>query len=288
MDLLQILHDKQIEFQTTNNPAEIKVKCTSGNHPDNTPSLHYHLEKNIFHCWSCDFKGGSKKFLESIGIHTAFELETRQTFKIQRLKEKLNRVQNFPVYMPSVQYPVVSEFHKINVETLKEFEAFLTTELNLEDYICFPVVQNKVLKFIEARYKFSDTKKAKYQRKPYGSVSDNILFPLDKLESTKEVILVEGIFDMLNLWQHGIRNVLCIFGTSNFGIKKAEILHNLGVISVKIMMDGDDSGQQATQKISQLLSNKEINTIPIKLSNTKDPGSLEKFEIDYYLHRGTT
>ena len=29
---------------------------------------------------------------------------------------------------------------------------------------------------------------------------------------------------MLNLWQHGIHNVLCVFGTQNFGKPKVELL----------------------------------------------------------------
>ena len=48
MDVIDILDKKNIKYQKTNNPFEILVKCTSGEHEDNKPSLSYNLDKNIF------------------------------------------------------------------------------------------------------------------------------------------------------------------------------------------------------------------------------------------------
>ena len=66
MDLVELLNTRGIEYKKTNNPAEILISCTSGEHTDKSPSLSYNLEKNIFHCWSCGFSGGINKFMKSM------------------------------------------------------------------------------------------------------------------------------------------------------------------------------------------------------------------------------
>ena len=88
MDLVDLLNEKGINYKKSNNPSEILITCTSGEHVDKDPSLSYNLEKDMFHCWSCGFKGSKRKFLESIGISSEITFETKQAFKIQKLKNK--------------------------------------------------------------------------------------------------------------------------------------------------------------------------------------------------------
>ena len=46
-ELLEILDNNKITYKKTNNPTEVLIKCTSGNHNDENPSLSYNLENNI-------------------------------------------------------------------------------------------------------------------------------------------------------------------------------------------------------------------------------------------------
>ena len=64
MELMELLNLRGIDYNKTNNPSEILISCTSGLHDDKSPSLSYNLDKNLFHCWSCGFGGGSSKFLD--------------------------------------------------------------------------------------------------------------------------------------------------------------------------------------------------------------------------------
>ena len=89
-ELLEILDNHKISYNKTNNPSEILIKCTGGNHNDENPSLSYNLDSNIFHCWSCGFKGGKNKFLKSIGITTNLTLDTKQPYRILKVKQKNN------------------------------------------------------------------------------------------------------------------------------------------------------------------------------------------------------
>lgn len=283
-NLIDILQEKNIPFKKTNNPSTILIRCTSGNHEDRDPSLSYNLEKNLFHCWSCGFKGGGAKFLQSIGIVTTVPIETKQTYKVEKLKQKINSIiSQGQIHLPSSRHLVDFPFKGISEETLQEFNTFLTTELGLEDYICIPVYQFGKLKFIEGRLRLKDDKRPKYFRRPIGVSVTQVLFPLDKVLLDKEVILVEGIFDMLNMWQHGFKNVLCIFGTQNFGPKKIEILDQLGITKVTILMDGDDAGIKAATAIDKMLQGNNIQTKNIRLPPGKDPGDLSKYELEQVL-----
>ena len=277
MDLKEILDKRGIEYKNTNNPSEILISCTSGLHEDKSPSLSYSLEKNVFHCWSCGFGGGVSKFLESIGELTRIPVESKQPFKIQKLKNKIKAVIEFDeVKLPKTRQNFIGEFKNIRGACLKEFQAFTTEELQLHNYICVPIYQFGKLKFIECRYMGEVKSQPKYYRRPAKGRVGNILFPLDKVKNTNYIILVEGLFDMLNMWQLGYKNTLCIFGASNFGRAKLDLVDKIGVNRVDIMMDPDAPGQMAADKIQSLLDSKNIYSRIIKLPLGYDPGDISK------------
>ena len=110
-----------------------------------------------------------------------------------------------------------------------------------------------------------------------------MLFPLDKIKNTNYVILVEGIFDMLNMWQLGYKNTLCIFGATNFGRKKLEVLDRIGVTRVDIVMDPDAPGQMAASKIAAELDSRNIVSRNIKLPVGTDPGDINVIQAKEYI-----
>ena len=284
MDLRELLDKRGIEYKNTNNPSEILISCTSGLHEDKSPSLSYSLEKDVFHCWSCGFGGGVSKFLESIGEITRVPVESKQPFKIEKLKNKIKAVLEFDeVKLPKTRQVYIGEFKNIKASVFKEFQAFTTEELQLHNYLCVPIYQFGKLKFIEGRYMGSVTSQPKYFRRPHKGKVSNILFPLDKVKNTNYVILVEGLFDMLNMWQLGYKNTLCIFGASNFSRKKLEVLDRIGVTRVDILMDPDAPGQMAATKISNALDTKNISSRNIKLPVGIDAGDLNQRQAEAYL-----
>ena len=284
MDIVETLEKRGIEFRKTNNPSEIMVSCTSGSHSDKNPSLMYNLEKNIFHCWSCGFSGGATKFLESIGEVTRIPIESKQPYKLQKLKAKIRKlIEIDDIALPKTRQQFIGEFKGINSSTLKEFKTFTTEELQLHNYVCVPVYQFGKLKFIEGRYMGNAQGQPKYYRRPQKVSVSEILFPLDKVKNTNHIILVEGLFDMLNMWQLGYKNCMCIFGATNFNRKKLELVERIGVIRVDIMMDPDAPGQMAADKIQSLLDEKNIYSRKIMLPINKDPGTLTKQEAEALL-----
>jgi DNA primase len=272
MDLLEVLDQKGIYYKKTNNPTEILISCTSGLHDD-----------SIFHCWACDFSGGSSKFLSSIGIVTKLPLESKQPYKIRKLREKLNQKIEYGNFsMPKNFRSIQDSYRNITIDILKFFNAFYTTEYGFEDYICIPIKQFGKLRFIEGRNRFNNDK-PKYYRQPTNAQISDVLFPIDKIKNKNHLILVEGLFDVINMWNLGYENAVCIFGTANFNIKKVELLEKLGVIKVSILMDGDDAGRRAAQRIKNLVEKVDIQSKIINLPYGKDPGDLLQTEIKFLL-----
>lgn len=284
-DLLELLDKRGIEYTKTNNPNEIAICCTSGEHEDNSPSLQYNLEKDIFNCWSCGFSGGQLKFLQSIGEITYVDVNSKQPYKIKKLKDKLRRlVEVNDTKLPEDWRFYNNEFRGITKETLRQFGAFTTYDPKFQDYLCIPIYQHGKLKFIEGRLLKDLENQPKYFRQPANSKVSSILFPIDKLKNTNHVILVEGLFDMINMWQIGYTNTLCIFGTGNFNREKADLLDSRGVTRVDIMMDSDNSGRKAAEKIADLLDRRNIFSRIIKLPPGIDPGELTQRQADSILN----
>lgn len=276
-ELVELLNKRGINYKKTNNPNEILISCTSGEHEDKNASLSFNLEKEVFNCWSCGFSGGINKFLVSIGESTVLDLSSRQPYKIKKLKDKIqSKVEVDNIKLPDDRRFIEEEFKAISVRVLKEFNAFTTDELGLTGYVCIPVYQFGKLKFIEGRLQKNLTNQPKYYRRPQKVSVNDCLFPIDKVKNINYVILVEGIFDMLNMWQLGYKNTLCVFGAGNFSKKKLDLLDKIGVNKVDILFDPDAAGARGAEKVANMLDSRNIYSRIIKLPDGVDPGDLHK------------
>ena len=284
MNILDVLQQQGIEYSKTNNPTEILIRCTSGNHQDNSPSMMYNVEMDIFHCWSCGFKGAKLKFLRSIGINTDIPFDSKQPFKINKLKDKLKEIMfEEAIPIPEDARFIKGTFRNISSDTLQKFEAFFTEQYGLEDYICFPVYQFGKIRFIEGRNRFNNSSKPKYFRRPNKARSSDMLFPLDKIKDKSKLILVEGLFDMLNMWDKGYENTVCVFGATNFSKPKLEILDKIGTTFVEILFDGDEPGRAGARKVAELLDRRFIQSKIINLPDGVDPGDVTNEQINMIL-----
>jgi DNA primase len=89
------------------------------------------------------------------------------------------------------------------------------------------------------------------------------------------VILVEGIFDALNLWDKGLKNTICCFGTQKVDWVKLSLLKLQGVQGIDIVFDRDDAGKKAAQQIKVLAESMDIAVQIITLPESiDDPGNM--------------
>jgi 5S rRNA maturation endonuclease (ribonuclease M5) len=283
-ELVELLESKGIVYKKTNNPHEILLFCTSGEHEDNNPSLSFNLQKNLFQCWSCGYKGGVNKFLASIGVYTPINTAKNDiSVKTSLLLEHIEKLQNtsnsltLPTERESFNYP----YRMLSQDIMTEQKCFLTKQYGLDNYLCFPIFEAGKLKFIEARLLNHVDGKPKWYRYPKNLDLSKTLYPLDKFTKNGTAILVEGLLDCLYLRSLGYKNTLCIFGTNGFTFTKGEILKNYGVANVIPFMDGDIPGQRAADRIEVICKRLKINCQKVTLDLNRDPKdcSLQELKI---------
>lgn len=252
------------------------IKCLNPEHNDSSPSFRIDKVTGISHCFSCGFKCNIFKFYGIVDNFTSI--------KISKLKEKLRalKVSSEGVEFPDEMIPMTRTFRSISVKTLKEFGAFYTNGRDeLQDRLFFPIkdVRNKVAVFV-GRHMLSNGN-PRYLNYPTGVTMP--IFPEYFKEKHTSVILVEGIFDMLNLYDKGLRNVSCTFGTNTLMKEAAPKLLSLktqGISKIYLMYDGDEAGKTAMTKLQPILEELGYKVEQIKVAEDSDPGEMSQEEVD--------
>jgi hypothetical protein len=151
----------------------------------------------------------------------------------------------------------------ISEETLKQFRGGLATKGQMKGRYVFPIFdqmnEDRIIGFTGRRVDKEEEMKWKH----LSSKSLFIFGDPDECESTHRVILVESIGDLLKLREHGVKDVLCLFGVSMSQAVLAKIIA-LNPASIIISTNRDKAkviagvqhyvGQEAAEKIRRTLS----------------------------------
>lgn len=269
-----LLKEKGVPFSISG--KDYVTKCFNPEHKDTNPSFRIDRISGICHCFSCGFKTNIFKFY---GL-----LTNNVSIRVAKLKEKLKALSESTNGLEPLDgaVPVTSAFRGISAKTLKYFGAFSTDSIDkMQDRIIFPVkdVRDKTVAYI-GRHSMSNGN-PRYQNYPAGAVIP--MYPLKFDEHYKSIVLVEGIFDMLNCYDKGLHNVVCTFGTSkllNDVANKMLSFKVIGIERVYILYDGDEPGREAAAKIKPLIEEVGFTVEIINLPDEVDPGimSLEDIE----------
>lgn len=268
MDVQQLLEAKKIPFQVSG--RDFKVRCLNPEHDDSDPSMRIDRLTGIFGCFVCGFKGN----LFSYFSEKANYLQIRRDLFKRKISEKL--AENIGLNIPVNAVPFNREWRNISAKTYKEFGAFEHSDPGYIGRVVFPIrnIAGKIIGFNGRA--MSPSTQPKYMITP-----DKAKFPLfpAKVEPIQgSVILVEGIFDMLNLHDKGLTNTVCAFGTQKLTKEKLNILKMQGITNVDILFDGDEAGVEAAVKASELIESVELTSRTITLKNT-DPGEMTAHKV---------
>ena len=99
------------------------------------------------------------------------------------------------------------------------------------------------------------------------------LYSWEQVRRWPEVILVEGLFDYAALWQAGFHNVTCSLGTHLNARQFRQLCDGPRTVYVTFDADGNNSGQQAAQRLSRSLRERGITARLISLPDGQDPNS---------------
>lgn len=109
------------------------------------------------------------------------------------------------------------------------------------------------------------------------------LYPVRFDVVPRTIVLVEGMFDLLNCYDKGMRNVVCTFGTVkllNDVANKMLSYKVMGIEKVFILFDGDTAGKEGAKKIQPLLEEVGFLVEIINLPDELDPGMIDQEYVD--------
>jgi hypothetical protein len=132
----------------------------------------------------------------------------------------------------------------IDDQTLKLFKGGLATNGNMFQRFVFPIYNlNNQIHGFSGRDMVNSKNRPKWK---HMGVKSKWLFPnhlsSDSIKKKNEVILVESIGDVLNLFQNGYKNVLCTFGLE---ISPSLISYLIGLNPQKIIISFNDDSKSS-------------------------------------------
>ena len=263
----ELLKEKGIPYTISGRDA--KIMCLNPEHDDSNPSLSVDRVTGIMNCFSCGFKG-------SLFRHFGAPKSPVEV-KIAMLKDKIQRVRADTV---GIQLPADrvewqgGGYRNISEQTLKIWQAFTWDHDQMAGRIIFPVrdVSGRTVGLVGRSLTQMDGR-PKYMNYPHGAALP--LIPAKVKPINGRVILVEGIFDALNLWDKGLKNTICCFGTQKVDQTKLSLLKLQGVNGIDIVFDRDDAGAKAAQQIKGLAESMDLSVQVITLpESVDDPGNM--------------
>lgn len=267
MDVETLLTDNSIPYYAKG--KDFLVSCLNPDHDDNNPSMRVDQVTGIFNCFSCGYKG-------NLFYHFG-ERPNQLQLKRESLKKaiRLKMSEGAGLALPNGIMPYKGTWRDISAETYKVFEAFTHHDNEYVGRLVFPIrdISGKVVAFI-GRHMSGGI--PKYMITPRGVKLP--LYPMAK-PIKGSVILVEGIYDAMNLYDKGLTNAVCIFGTNNINEEKLTMLSISGVDNVDIFLDGDEAGQKAAEKIKGMCEKVNLPSRNIYLADT-DPGALTTSQVE--------
>ena len=263
----ELLQEKAIQYIPKG--KDFIVKCLNPEHPDKNPSMRIDRITGIFNCFSCSYKGN----IFTLFGKKANQLQVRRDLLKKKIGEK--RAESIGLSLPSSSIPYIGNWRDIRPETYHKFEAFQDHSKEFVGRIVFPIrdISGKIVAF-NARHTTGGL--PKYLISPSGAKMP--LFPSTAEPIKGSIILVEGIYDMINLHDKGLTNAICCFGTRNINEDKLSILKLRGIETIDIFFDGDDAGQKAAETVKNLAEKIGLFTRNINVPDT-DPGELTTSQV---------
>jgi DNA primase len=267
MNVEELLISKDVHYIPKG--GDFEVRCLNPEHEDRHPSMRIDKVMGIFHCLSCGFKGNIfSHYGERIN-----QLQLKRDLLTRKIRNKV--AESIGLEFPIDAAPYVGTWRGIKAETYEKFEAFQSLQPDFKERVCFPIrdVSGRIAAF-NGRHMTGGT--PKYKINPNGAKIP--LFPT-VVPIRGSIILVEGIFDMLNLHDKGLTNAVCTHGTRNINPDKLSMLRIQGVEEVFVFFDGDEAGQTAAEEVKNMCEAVGLMVQNIKWDG-KDPGELTQKQVD--------
>ena len=263
-----LIQSKGLEYRYSG--RDVLIRCLNPEHEDRNPSLRVDKLTGLAHCFSCGFKANIFQYFGVVGGEAAGWGS--------KLKEKIAKVisESIGLEMPKGLEPYTREFKGVSGATMRRFEAF--THKDYEERVMIPIrdTTGKIVCFQGRHVIATGTPKYKF----YPGGVEVPLFPARVPLIHNTVILVEGMYDALNLIDKGLENVMATMGTQGLGgikgLHKDKVLHLklMGARKILFIFDGDQPGQKAVEILKPQLEKAGFVVDNIELNEGDDPGDM--------------
>lgn len=272
--VISVLQLKGIDYKDTG--GDILIRCLNPEHDDTHPSLRIDRESGVMHCLSCGFGRGIPSVFHYFNEDT--RSEPPLLYKVRKHIHDIIASSRF-LEIPESAVSFEQDYRGISAEVYKKYFAF--QHQDWEGRVVFPITDSVGRIQVFLGRSLQGSAPPKYLLKP-----KNVPAPLFPLRPYPHIVLVEGLFDMLNLEDKGMHNSVACFGTHQFSMNNIEEKFMSQILSgttvAFILLDNDKSGNAAAEKLARLIGHKtRIRPIIANhlLPPDKDPGDLSQAEV---------
>jgi DNA primase len=256
---------------------------------DKNPSLHINTEKGLYNCWSCKASGNMYNFVIEVGltdIDSVYDfleqfvsLDTGSHGDISKdIKRIFNPEEEKDPELEEYRkgYHLYFKRRKINEETVRRFKAGYNKRLKR---VIIPIYNTEMknvalvgraINDVQPRYLY--TKDAPLSSTLFGC-------QLFQHNPEREIILVEGILDVMWMHQLGYTNTLGTMMTKIHD-EQVEYLMELGARNFILFFDDDKPGVEFTlSMIGECVKYWPAVKCVMDYNDNKDPQSMSRQEI---------
>jgi DNA primase len=235
---------------------------------DGRDTFHVDTAQQVFHCFACQAGGSVLDLVAAIercGLREAAEklsgwqspamhVDLRPPAIKRTVTKKINSLQPLAFRLRGVEWrhPYL-QARGICEDTAAEFGVGFYSGPGLMQHRLVIPIEDEAGQLVGYCGRSLDGNEPRYKFPPKFAKSQ-LLFNLHRAAATKQqrVIVVEGFFDCLKVYQAGFRSVVALMGSSLYEKQCRLLVQRFQHIS--LMLDGDVTGRRASSLIAPMLA----------------------------------
>ncbi len=236
---------------------------------DNNKAFRFDIRKKIYHCFThC----GGGNILDFIGKMKKLDIYHSAIIGNEILGE--NNVKDLGFRLQLKSDDIYLKTREITIETAKYFGIGYCDRGYLKNRIAIPIYSEKN-ELAGYAGRAIDNSIPKYLF-PRGLKKSHYIYNLNRVKNNEPVIITEGFFDVYRLHQAGYLSV-ALMGVE-MSVEQLNLLRGLKSFYI-LMLDGDEAGRQATDRLEKKLNSIGLTVRVIYLDNNSQPDNLSREEI---------
>ena len=262
--------------------------CISKGKVTSKKKLSISIETGIYHCWVCESKGHNIGRL-CIEYKSGRPTDRKDLYSIYRAKKEKEVIEEVVVPELPEDFTLVYSMkkHKLfskhyqyllnrgfDEKKMKQFRIGVSDLYEYKNRVIFPSFDKDLdLNYFVSR---SIDPEEKFRYKNFKGSKKDLIFRECDLDFNKELILTEGVFDLVNC----PNNSTCVLGSwlSEEYLLFRKIVQNKTPVTICFDPDAKDKAHKIAENLSNFC-------VSVKLTDhsDKDFGDMSKKEVDYYL-----